>query len=182
MANCCGVNCTNRAENGWKMFTIPRGKHPFAKNRRKLWLQAIKRADWGPNDARSSGTLYITSVMIQLHLCLSRSTFTAQACTQHSDFKYKVTTKVLTGVIHLQRRYLALQRSVLFNKRHFYPSCFSPIGFQWCAPNGRDRRGSLKDWVCLICSRWLPCPYQLIGQCAPGVKLWFYRTYHNPEK
>ncbi|XP_041918206.1 uncharacterized protein LOC121682219 [Alosa sapidissima] len=30
------------------MFNIPRGKHDFAKNQRRLWLQAIKRADWGP--------------------------------------------------------------------------------------------------------------------------------------
>ncbi|CAM4733184.1 unnamed protein product [Leuciscus chuanchicus] len=29
-----------------------RGKHGFAKNRRRLWLQAIKRADWGTDGAK----------------------------------------------------------------------------------------------------------------------------------
>ncbi|XP_020787669.2 uncharacterized protein LOC110166720 isoform X2 [Boleophthalmus pectinirostris] len=51
MRSCCVVNCTNRSENGWRMFNIPRGRHPFAQNRRRLWLEAVKRADWG-----SSGT------------------------------------------------------------------------------------------------------------------------------
>lgn len=41
------VNCTNRAGKGVRLFNIPRSKYPFAKNRRRLWLRAIKRADWG---------------------------------------------------------------------------------------------------------------------------------------
>lgn len=45
--SCCVVNCTNRSGNGIRMFNIPRKKHAFARNRRRLWLQAIKRADWG---------------------------------------------------------------------------------------------------------------------------------------
>ena len=78
-----------------------------------------------------------TSVMSQPHLCLSRSTFTAQACTQHSDFKYEETTNVLTGVIHLQHVHLALQRSALFNKRHFYPS--TAATFPGCGKFGKLR-------------------------------------------
>ena len=67
---------------------------------------------------------YITSVMSQLHLCLSRSTFTVQACTQHSDFKYEVTTKEHTCVIHLQHLHLALQQSALFI---FIQAVFPPL-------------------------------------------------------
>ncbi|KAL1007701.1 hypothetical protein UPYG_G00090410 [Umbra pygmaea] len=47
--SCCVVNCTNRASDGCRMFNIPGGKHAFAKNRRRLWLQAIRRADWDPD-------------------------------------------------------------------------------------------------------------------------------------
>ncbi|CAM4721178.1 unnamed protein product [Leuciscus chuanchicus] len=39
------------------MFNVPRGKHGFAKNRRRLWLQAIKRADWGPDGAKGGETV-----------------------------------------------------------------------------------------------------------------------------
>ena len=55
--SCCAVNCTNKSKDGWKMFNIPRGSHPFAKNRRKLWLQAIKRADWGASGPTSDESL-----------------------------------------------------------------------------------------------------------------------------
>ena len=67
--------------------------------------------------------------------------YSSSVHTTFTSFKYEMTTKVLTGVIHLQRRYLALQQSALY---YFYPSYFSPIGFQLCAPSGRDWRGSLK--------------------------------------
>ncbi|XP_048098087.1 v-myb avian myeloblastosis viral oncogene homolog-like 2a isoform X1 [Alosa alosa] len=55
--SCCAVNCTNRQSDGWKMFNIPGGSHPFAKNRRRLWIQAIKRADWGPNGPKGGQSL-----------------------------------------------------------------------------------------------------------------------------
>ncbi|XP_037627586.1 uncharacterized protein LOC119489349 [Sebastes umbrosus] len=45
--SCCAVNCSNRTSDGWKMFNIPRGKHPFQQRRRKLWLEAVNRPDWG---------------------------------------------------------------------------------------------------------------------------------------
>ncbi|XP_020321808.1 zinc finger protein interacting with ribonucleoprotein K [Oncorhynchus kisutch] len=57
MRNCCAVNCANRAGQGWRFFTIPRGSHPFQKNRRRLWLQAIKRVDWGPDGLRGDYSL-----------------------------------------------------------------------------------------------------------------------------
>ena len=46
--SCCAVDCTNRREDGWRMFYAPRGSHPFAKHRRRLWIQTLKSADWGP--------------------------------------------------------------------------------------------------------------------------------------
>ncbi|XP_056465380.1 peroxynitrite isomerase THAP4-like isoform X2 [Gadus chalcogrammus] len=55
--SCCAVNCTNRQKDGWKLFNIPRGSHPFAKRRRRLWLQAIKRADWGPEGPKGGESL-----------------------------------------------------------------------------------------------------------------------------
>ncbi|XP_055791604.1 zinc finger protein 16-like [Salvelinus fontinalis] len=57
MRNCCAVNCANRGGQGWRFFTIPRGSHPFQKNRRRLWLQAIKRVDWGPDGLRGDYSL-----------------------------------------------------------------------------------------------------------------------------
>ncbi|XP_056441445.1 uncharacterized protein LOC130391619 isoform X1 [Gadus chalcogrammus] len=55
--SCCAVNCTNRQKDGRKLFNIPRGSHPFAKRRRRLWLQAIKRADWGPEGPKGGESL-----------------------------------------------------------------------------------------------------------------------------
>ncbi len=40
------TNCENRTSSGVKFFRIPAGSHPFQKNRRHLWLQAIKLAEW----------------------------------------------------------------------------------------------------------------------------------------
>ncbi|CAB1333248.1 unnamed protein product, partial [Coregonus sp. 'balchen'] len=57
MRNCCAVNCANRGGQGWRFFTIPRGSHPFQKNRRRLWLQAIKRVDWGPDGLRGEPSM-----------------------------------------------------------------------------------------------------------------------------
>ncbi|KAL7852012.1 hypothetical protein SRHO_G00177970 [Serrasalmus rhombeus] len=57
---CCAVNCTNRNPDCWRMFNIPRGSHLFAKNHRRLWLQAIRRADWGPEGPNSSASLCST--------------------------------------------------------------------------------------------------------------------------
>lgn len=42
--SCCAVNCRNRKKNRCKLYIL-RDSHPFAK--RRLWLQAIKRVDWG---------------------------------------------------------------------------------------------------------------------------------------
>ncbi|XP_049906622.1 uncharacterized protein LOC126394074 isoform X5 [Epinephelus moara] len=55
--SCYAVNCTNRQNDGWKLYNIPRGSHPFAKRRRRLWIQAIKRADWGPEGPKGGKSL-----------------------------------------------------------------------------------------------------------------------------
>ncbi|XP_056157857.1 C-terminal-binding protein 1 isoform X1 [Lampris incognitus] len=55
--SCCAINCTNRQKDGWKMFNIPNGSHAFARNRRKLWIQAIKRADWDPDGPKGNESL-----------------------------------------------------------------------------------------------------------------------------
>ena len=142
----------------------------------------VSNSSHGSHVARSSGTCCITSVMDQLHLC-RKSTCIYKECV-HTTCRFQIWNDHTWAYrcYTAAARILALLRSALFNKIHFYPSCFPPIGFQWRAPNGRERRGSLKDWVCSICSRWRPCPYELIGECAPGVQLWVYRTYPNPEK
>ena len=36
---------------------IPRGSHPFDKHHRRLWIQNIRRADWGPEGPKGSGSL-----------------------------------------------------------------------------------------------------------------------------
>ncbi|KAF3859813.1 hypothetical protein F7725_000068, partial [Dissostichus mawsoni] len=47
MSGCCVYGCTNRySTGGLKFYRIPRGPRPFQSNRRRLWLQAIKRVDW----------------------------------------------------------------------------------------------------------------------------------------
>ncbi|KAK0137986.1 hypothetical protein N1851_025794 [Merluccius polli] len=46
MPTCSAVGCENRTSSGVKFFRIPAGSHPFKKNRRHLWLQALKREDW----------------------------------------------------------------------------------------------------------------------------------------
>ncbi|XP_041707356.2 zinc finger and SCAN domain-containing protein 2 isoform X2 [Coregonus clupeaformis] len=67
MRNCCAVNCANRGGQGWRFFTIPRGSHPFQKNRRRLWLQAIKRVDWGPDGLRGDYSLCGAHFISELH-------------------------------------------------------------------------------------------------------------------
>ncbi|XP_058497496.1 uncharacterized protein LOC131467541 isoform X2 [Solea solea] len=47
MPTCSVVGCGSRTSTGVKFFRIPTGSHPFLKNRRRLWLQALKREDWG---------------------------------------------------------------------------------------------------------------------------------------
>lgn len=39
------------------MYNIPRRSHPFDRTRRTLWLQAIKRADWGPDGPKGGESL-----------------------------------------------------------------------------------------------------------------------------
>ncbi|KAI4810702.1 hypothetical protein KUCAC02_013638 [Chaenocephalus aceratus] len=47
MSGCCVYGCMNRySTGGLKFYRIPRGPRPFQSNRRRLWLQAIKRVDW----------------------------------------------------------------------------------------------------------------------------------------
>ncbi|KAK0132476.1 hypothetical protein N1851_032654 [Merluccius polli] len=47
MSGCCVYGCTNRySTSGLKFYRIPTGSRPFQSNRRRLWLQAIKRVDW----------------------------------------------------------------------------------------------------------------------------------------
>ncbi|KAJ8334057.1 hypothetical protein SKAU_G00413760 [Synaphobranchus kaupii] len=55
--SCCAVNCTNRSSKICKMFSVPKGPHPFQQRRRKLWLQAIKRADWGSEGPKEGESL-----------------------------------------------------------------------------------------------------------------------------
>ncbi|KAJ8278516.1 hypothetical protein GJAV_G00088470 [Gymnothorax javanicus] len=47
MSGCCVFGCQNRySTGGLKFYWIPTGSRPFQRNRRRLWLQAIKRTDW----------------------------------------------------------------------------------------------------------------------------------------
>ncbi|XP_049421768.1 uncharacterized protein LOC125882116 [Epinephelus fuscoguttatus] len=47
MSGCCVYGCQNRYSTGrLKFYRIPTGSRPFQSNRRRLWLQAIKRVDW----------------------------------------------------------------------------------------------------------------------------------------
>nr|XP_055046136.1 uncharacterized protein LOC129431992 isoform X3 [Misgurnus anguillicaudatus] len=46
MTGCCVYGCSNRySTKGLKFHRIPKGSHPFQQNRRRLWLQALKRFD-----------------------------------------------------------------------------------------------------------------------------------------
>ena len=46
--SCCAVGCTNRStkERSLAFYSMPQKKSPFEKNRRDLWIKAIRRADW----------------------------------------------------------------------------------------------------------------------------------------
>lgn len=46
MPGCCAVNCSNRCDDGKKLFCIPRGKENT--NRRKVWLHRIGRKNFTP--------------------------------------------------------------------------------------------------------------------------------------
>ncbi|XP_028303821.1 uncharacterized protein LOC114463999 isoform X2 [Gouania willdenowi] len=65
MPSCCVVSCTKRSTNnpGLKFYNIPAGSHPFHKNRRDLWLRAIKRDKWSEaeiKNARICGSHFIS--------------------------------------------------------------------------------------------------------------------------
>ncbi|XP_054601489.1 uncharacterized protein [Nothobranchius furzeri] len=56
MSGCCVYGCQNRfsSSSGLKLSRIPKGAHPFQQNRKRLWLQAVKRVDenWTENTIR----------------------------------------------------------------------------------------------------------------------------------
>ncbi|XP_060786596.1 uncharacterized protein LOC132892239 [Neoarius graeffei] len=55
MSGCCVNGCTNRySTGGLKFHRIPKGSHPFQSNRRRLWLQAIKRVDWNEDRIKNA--------------------------------------------------------------------------------------------------------------------------------
>ncbi|XP_042566525.1 zinc finger MYM-type protein 4 isoform X3 [Clupea harengus] len=63
--SCCVVGCQNRSTKikGLHFYRIPSGKRPFNANRRRLWLQAIKRVDWTEDiikNARICGAHFIS--------------------------------------------------------------------------------------------------------------------------
>ncbi|CAL9699700.1 unnamed protein product [Knipowitschia caucasica] len=64
MSGCCVYGCSNRnTQPGLKFYRIPRGSRPFQSNRRRLWLQAIKREDWTEDtikNARICGAHFIS--------------------------------------------------------------------------------------------------------------------------
>ncbi|KAG1943752.1 hypothetical protein F2P79_014867 [Pimephales promelas] len=49
--SCCAVGCQNRksVNKDLKFYRIPSTHTPFNANRRRLWLQAIRRIDWNDN-------------------------------------------------------------------------------------------------------------------------------------
>ncbi|XP_041930421.1 uncharacterized protein LOC121694347 isoform X10 [Alosa sapidissima] len=67
MSGCCVNGCTNRySTGGLKFYRIPTGSRPFQSNRRRLWLQAIKREDWNENiikNARVCSAHFISGEM-----------------------------------------------------------------------------------------------------------------------
>ncbi|KAK0154184.1 hypothetical protein N1851_003730 [Merluccius polli] len=55
MSGCCVYGCTNRySTSGLKFYRIPTGSRPFQSNRRRLWLQAIKRVDWNEDRIKNA--------------------------------------------------------------------------------------------------------------------------------
>uniref|UniRef100_A0A8C6KZ18 THAP-type domain-containing protein n=1 Tax=Nothobranchius furzeri TaxID=105023 RepID=A0A8C6KZ18_NOTFU len=69
MSGCCVYGCQNRfsSSSGLKLYRIPKGAHPFQQNRRRLWLQAIKRVDenWTENTIRNvqqGSTVFFTGL------------------------------------------------------------------------------------------------------------------------
>ncbi|XP_056121860.1 uncharacterized protein LOC130100427 [Rhinichthys klamathensis goyatoka] len=49
--SCCAVGCQNRksVNKGLRFYRIPSTHTPFNANRRRLWLQALRRIDWNDN-------------------------------------------------------------------------------------------------------------------------------------
>uniref|UniRef100_UPI00358EA960 uncharacterized protein isoform X2 n=1 Tax=Myxine glutinosa TaxID=7769 RepID=UPI00358EA960 len=50
MTGCCAFGCSNRAEQGYKLYGVPQGNRNV--DRRKRWLCAIKRQSFDPKAAR----------------------------------------------------------------------------------------------------------------------------------
>ena len=46
--NCCAVGCSNTRNKYPELsfYRIPKGKTVFERNRRELWLKALRRKDW----------------------------------------------------------------------------------------------------------------------------------------
>lgn len=52
-ATCYVPGCKNRGGE-FKFYNIPRGSGPFKRNRRRLWLQAIKGVEWTESKLRNA--------------------------------------------------------------------------------------------------------------------------------
>ncbi|KAI7798912.1 hypothetical protein IRJ41_015969 [Triplophysa rosa] len=54
--SCCAVGCQNRksVNSGLKFYRIPSTCTPFNANRRRLWIQAIRRADWKEDQIKNA--------------------------------------------------------------------------------------------------------------------------------
>lgn len=50
MPGCCAYGCSNRYEDGFKLYGFPSSKKPTEVSRRKRWLSNLKRDKWQPTD------------------------------------------------------------------------------------------------------------------------------------
>ena len=66
--SCCAVGCQNRnsVNSDLKFYRIPADNNSFNANRRRRWLQAIRRSDWNKDLIKNATSLgHITRFGLQ---------------------------------------------------------------------------------------------------------------------
>ncbi len=69
--SCCAVGCQNRksVNSSLKFYRIPSTHTPFNANRRLLWLQALRRADWKEDQIKNARLCSSHFISGELALC-----------------------------------------------------------------------------------------------------------------
>lgn len=130
MPGCCAVGCSNKTEDGFSLYNIPRGIRNSA--RREVWLQNISREDF-----RATPSTRLCEVSWFIGFCWN-ATQRASNARLVRDLRYKYLCVCMYGLIqlkwlHFQEHFtpdqfepLALERGVKKLRRDAVPTLFKP--------------------------------------------------------